>query len=115
VKSADVGKGHSFRNDVVSRTKALLRCGLWPDIPVATKEPVELTAAARAQGLNAIEELGRLGVVVTLDDGKARFRLATSVRGAGKAVALGPAARRIVERQGGLIEATLLEREPWRR
>jgi hypothetical protein len=90
------------------RTRALIHWGLWPDIPAATKEPVELTAAARAQGLRAIEELNRLGVVVTLDSGRARFRLATSVRGAGTTATLSPAAKRIVERQGDLIEGTLI-------
>ena len=94
----------------MSRTRALLRHGLWPDTPAPAKEPVELTAAARSQGLSAIEELDRLGVAVVLNEGGARFRLATSVRGAGKAAALSPAARRIVERQGDLIEACLIER-----
>jgi chromosome condensin MukBEF MukE localization factor len=93
----------------MSRTRALLRYGLWPDIPALTKEPVELTAAAKAQGLNALEALHRLGVVVTVDDGKARFRLATSVQGAGKATALSPAARRVIERDGDLIETTLVQ------
>jgi hypothetical protein len=93
----------------VSRTKAQLRFGLWPDAPAPTRQPSELTAAAKQQGLKAIEELDRLGVTMKIEDGRARFRLATSVRGAGKAVALSPAARRIVERQGDLIEACLKE------
>jgi hypothetical protein len=82
-----------------SRTRALLKFGQWPDIK-ATKEPVELTAAARALALNAIEELGRLGVTVTLDGfNRARFRCRWPV--------MPVAVRRIVEAKGDLIEACL--------
>ena len=53
----------------MSRTKkALLRHGQWLDAPTRTKEPVELTASARAQGMRAFEALARLDVTTTLDD-----------------------------------------------
>jgi hypothetical protein len=84
----------------VSRTKARLRDGLWPDAPASMKEPVELTNAARAQGLDAIAELDRLGVAATLEDGRARFR--------GRTAGLSPAARRIIECWGDVVEAVLI-------
>jgi hypothetical protein len=87
----------------MSRTHALLRYGLWPDIPVSAKEPVELTTAARARGLHAIEELSRLGVTVTIEDGRLRFRSSRVVMPA--------AARRIVETHGHLLEAVLRQGE----
>lgn len=102
----------------MSRTRALLRYGLWPDIPMtghpaSSRAPVELTAAARAQAIRAIGELNRLGVSVTLDNGKARFRLAANVRGAGSLAIMPTAARRIVEKLGDVIEACLQqERTP---
>lgn len=94
----------------MSRPRALLRHDLWSNVP-PTKEPVELTRAARAQGLRAIEELGRLGVVVRLEGGRAQFRMGVSVRGTGIQTVMPPAARRIVEKLGDVIEATLMERK----
>ena len=82
--------------------KSDVEFGLWPASRAAAHQPVELTAAARAQGLSAIAELDRLGVVVKLEEGRAQFR--------GKAAALSPAARRIVEKLGDVIEGTLIER-----
>jgi hypothetical protein len=82
----------------VSRTKALLKLGLWPPSRAPNNQPTELTPAARTQGLRAIEELGRLGVSVRLEEGKARFR---------SLYAMPSAARRIIEVKGDLIEASL--------
>ena len=87
----------------MSRTRALLKFGLWPAAPASIKEPTELTPAARAQGERAIMELDRLGVTVKLEGGKARFRSAQLVMPA--------AARRIIEAMGDLIEATLINGE----
>ena len=62
----------------------------------------ELTVAARRAAQAALEELNRLGVAVELDKaGKAHFRT-TRI--------LPPAARLMIERQGDLIEAYLIER-----
>ena len=87
--------------------KSQLKFGLWPASRAPARQLVELTAAARAQGLSAIEELDRLGVSVRFEDGRARFH--------GRSPALSPAARRIVERLGDVIEACLIEREPMER
>ena len=57
------------------RTRSQLRFGQWPDSPTAAHHPVGLTVAARRLAEAALEELGRFGVVVTLDEeGRARFR-----------------------------------------
>jgi hypothetical protein len=84
-----------------SKIKSQLRFGLWPDSPTPAHHPVGLTVAARRLAELVLEELGRLGVVVTLDKtGRAHFR-ATKVPP--------PTARLAVERHGDLIEAYLIE------
>jgi hypothetical protein len=89
----------------MSRTKALLKFGLWLDVPAAAREPTELTPAARAQGRQAIEDLDKLGVSVALDDsGRARFRCRWPVTPV--------AARRLVERFADVIEVCLQQQEP---
>jgi hypothetical protein len=86
----------------MSKVKAQLRNGLWPDSSAPAHQPAELTVAARRMAMCALEELKRLGVTVSLDKvGKAHFR---SVR------VPPPAARLTAERQGDLIEAYLIER-----
>jgi hypothetical protein len=86
----------------MSKTKALLRFGLWPDGRAPTSQPAELTNAARRTAATAIEELNKLGVTAELDKaGKAHFR-STRI--------LPPAARLLIERQGDLIESFLIER-----
>ena len=58
----------------MSKTKAQLRYGLWPDSPAAARLQPELTVAARRMAASALEELNRLGVTVGLDKaGKAHF------------------------------------------
>jgi hypothetical protein len=86
----------------MGRIRSQLRFGLWPDSPAPAHHPAGLTVAARRLAEAALEELGRLGVVVTLDEeGKARFRATyTPSR----------AARFAIERHGDLIEAYLRER-----
>jgi hypothetical protein len=76
--------------------------GQWPDGLAPTNHQAELTVAARRLAEAALEDLGRFGVVVTLDEaGRARFR-ATKV--------LPPAAKLAIERHADLIEAYLRER-----
>jgi hypothetical protein len=88
----------------MSKVKSQLRygIGMWPESrEPAHVQPLGLTVAARRVAMNALGELSRLGVVVTLDDeGRARFR-ATK--------ALPPAAKRIVETHADVIEAHLRE------
>jgi hypothetical protein len=79
-----------------------LRFGLWPESTEPAHHHVGLTVAARRLAESALEELGRLGVVVTLDEeGRARFR-PTRI--------LPHAAKLAIERQGDVIEALLIER-----
>ena len=86
----------------MSKTKAQLRYGLWPTGQAPMRQSAELTGAARRLAAAAVEELGKLGVTVTLSEsGRAHFsggRFAP------------PAARLTIERQGDLIEAYLIER-----
>jgi phenylalanyl-tRNA synthetase beta subunit len=84
-----------------SKIKSQLRFGLWPETREPAPHHVGLTVAAKRLAEATIEELGRLGVIVTLEDGRARFR-AVKV--------LPPAARRIIETHADLIEAFLRER-----
>jgi hypothetical protein len=78
----------------VSKTKAQLRFGLWPDSPAPLNQPIELTVAARRTAASALEELDRPSVTVELDKaGKAHFH-ATRIPP--------PAARLMIERQGDL-------------
>jgi hypothetical protein len=86
----------------MSKVKAQSRHGLWPDGPAPIDHPQpQLTVAARRLAEAALEELGRLGVTVTLDKtGRAHFR-ATKVPP--------PTARLAIERHGDLIEAYLIE------
>ena len=61
----------------MGKTKSQLRygVGMWPEVREPTHHPVGLTVAAQRLAEATLEELGRFGVVVTLDDeGKARFR-----------------------------------------
>ena len=75
---------------------------MWPDSPMPMHHPVGLTVAARRLAEAAIEELGRLGVAVTLDKtGRAHFRAAYSPS---------RTVRPAIERHGDLIEAYLRER-----
>ena len=89
----------------MSKTKSQLRYGImWPEARESAHHHVGLTVAARRLAEATLEELGRAGVVVTLDDetGKAHFRATyTPSR----------AARLAIERQGDLVEALLVERE----
>jgi hypothetical protein len=87
----------------MTRIKSQLRFGLWPESKEREHHHVGLTVAARRLAEATFEELGRFGVVATLDDeGKARFR---SIK------PLPPAAMRIVETHGDVIEAYLREKE----
>jgi hypothetical protein len=86
----------------VKRTRAQLRGGLWPETRAQAHVPAELATAARRQAENAIAELLRLGVGVSLDgSGRARFKSA-------KTPPL--AARLLIERLADSIEALLRER-----
>jgi hypothetical protein len=86
----------------MSKTKSQLRYGQWPDSPASAHHPAGLTVAAQRLAATALAELNRPGVTVELDKaGKAHFR---SVR------IPPPAARLMIERQGDLIEAYLIER-----
>jgi hypothetical protein len=76
--------------------------GKWPDSRAPAHHPIGLTVAARRLAEAALEELGRLGVVATLDKtGRAHFRAAYSPS---------RVARLAIERHGDLIEAYLLDR-----
>ena len=86
----------------MSRIKSQFRFGQWPDSPAPAHHPVGLMVAARRLAESALEELGRFGVVATIDDeGKARFR---SIK------PLPPAAMRTFETYADLIEAYLIDR-----
>jgi hypothetical protein len=87
----------------MSRTKSQLRfVGLRPDSSAPMNQPPELTVVGRRMAVSALDGLNGLGVAVELDKaGRAHFR---SVRIAP------PAARLMIERQGDLIEAYLIER-----
>jgi hypothetical protein len=79
-----------------------LHDGLWPDSRAPAHHSPELTIAAQRLAAAALEELGRLGVTVTLDKaGRAPF---SSVRIPSRD------ARPAIERSGDLIEALLRER-----
>jgi hypothetical protein len=82
----------------MGRAKAQLR--YWPDGSAPMNYPAELTVAAKRVAASALEELNRLGVSVRLDKaGRANFRAAK---------VLPPAAKRMIEIHGDLIEAYLL-------
>jgi hypothetical protein len=83
----------------MSKIKSQLKYGLLSD--GSTPEPARLTRAARDLAASALAELDRLGVAVTLETGRARFR------GAGLASS---DVRRMIERHGDLIEAFLVDR-----
>jgi hypothetical protein len=86
----------------MAKLKSQLRFGQWPHIPAPARLQPELTVAVRRLAAAALEELGKLGVTVTLSEsGRAHFsggRFAP------------PAARLTIERQGDLIESCLIER-----
>jgi hypothetical protein len=84
----------------MSRIKSQLRFGLWPETGETAPHHAGLTLAARRLAEATVAELGRLGVVVTLEGGRARFR----------AKVLPSAARRLIETHGDLVEAFLHER-----
>ena len=86
----------------MTRIKSQLRFGLWPESKEREHHHVGLTVAARRLAEATFEELGRLGVIVNLEGGKARFRSTKP---------LPPAAMRIVETHGDVIEAYLREKE----
>jgi hypothetical protein len=86
----------------MGKVKSQLRFGLWPKSKEREHHHVGLTVAARRLAESALEELGKFGVIVNLEGGKARFR---SIR------PLPPAAMRIVETHADLIEAYLREKE----
>ena len=84
------------------RTKSQLRFGQWPDSPMPAHHSTGLTVAARRLAEAALEELARHGVIAALDEaGRARFS-PTKVSSRD--------ARRVIELQGDLIEALLVER-----
>ena len=88
----------------MGRIKSQLRYGQWPESREPAHHHVGLTVAARRLAASVLEELGRLGVVATLDDeGRARFR---ATRTASREAKL------MIERHGDLIEAYLIERAP---
>jgi hypothetical protein len=81
----------------MSRAKSQLRFGLWPDSPTPALHPIGLTVAARRLAEAALEELGRSGIAVTLDENRrAHFRPTHSSS---------RTARLMIERHGDLIEA----------
>ena len=87
----------------MGRIKSQLRFGLWPESRVREHHHLGLTVAARRLAESVLEDLGRSGVVVALDDeAKARFR---SIK------PLPPAAMRTFETHADLIEAYLGEKE----
>jgi hypothetical protein len=51
----------------------LRHVGYWPDSLASANPPPELTPAARRLAASAIEELNRIGVVVTLDKARRAF------------------------------------------
>ena len=86
----------------MGRIKSQLRFGLWPESKEREHHHVGLTVAARRLAESVLEDLGKLGVAVTLDEaGKARFRPPRGM------ALVGP----VVERHGDLIEAYLREKE----
>jgi hypothetical protein len=86
----------------MSRIRSQLRFGLWPDSPTPALHSTGLTFAARRLAESALEELARDGVTAALDEaGRARFS-PTKVSSRD--------ARRVIEIQGDLIEALLVER-----
>jgi hypothetical protein len=85
-----------------SKIKSQLRFGLWPETRESAPHHVGLTLAARRLAEATLEELSRLGVIVTLEDGRARFRAAK---------VLSPAAKRVIETHADLIESFLKERQ----
>jgi hypothetical protein len=89
----------------MSKIKAQLKHGLWPDGPAPAPLPVGLTVAARSLALAARDELSRFGVAVMLDEktGKAQF-CAVGIPSRD--------ARLTIERHGDLIEAYLREAAP---
>ena len=96
----------------MAKIKSQLRFGMWPESREPAHHRASLTVAARRLAESVLEDLGKLGVDVTLEDGKARFR---PPRGISLAL-IGP----VIERHGDLIEAYLLERasrpslnKPW--
>jgi hypothetical protein len=86
----------------MAKQKSQLRFGQGPDSPAPGRLQPELTVAARRLAAAALEELGKLGVTVTLSEsGRAHLsggRFAP------------PAAGLTIERKGNLIEAYLIER-----
>ena len=88
------------------KTKSRLRfgVGMWPDSPTPAQDHVGLTGAARHLAESVLEDLGKLGIAVTLDEtGRAHFRATRAIP---------PAAKLAIERHGDLIEPYLIERAP---
>jgi hypothetical protein len=86
----------------VGRIKSQLRFGLWPESRETAPNHVGLTVAARRLAESTLEDLGRLGVIVTLENGRARFHTAK---------VLPPSAKRVIETHVDLIESFLKERQ----
>jgi hypothetical protein len=85
------------------KVKALVRGGgMWPDAPTHAHYSSELTIAARRLAEAALDQLGKLGVRVTLDE-SARARFSAARR-------MPIEARRLIELHGDAIEALLRER-----
>ena len=84
----------------MGRIRSQLRFGLWPETREQAPHHAGLTVAAKRLAEATVEELGRLGVVVTLEGGRARG-----------AKVLPSAARRIIETHADLVEAFLKERQ----
>ena len=84
------------------KLKAQLKGGLWPESREPAPHHIGFTVAAKRLAEATLEELSRLGVIVTLEDGRARFRAAK---------VLPPAAKRVIETHADLIESFLKERQ----
>ena len=85
----------------MSRTKAQLRSGMWPEAKETAPHCVGLTPAAKRLAEATVNELRQLGVEITLDhEGKARFRASRM---------LSAAARLSLESHADLIETYLRE------
>ena len=96
---------HHFgrRLRAMSRIKSQLRYGQWPESKERERHDVGLTVAACRLAETVLEDLGKLGIAVTLDEkSKARFR---TPRGISLAL-VGP----VIERHGDLIEAYLRDK-----
>jgi hypothetical protein len=84
----------------MARIKSQLRFGMWPESRETVPHHVGLTVAAKRLAEATLEELGRVGVRVTIEDGRARFRAARI---------LPPTAKRLIETHADLLESFIKE------